>query len=87
MLIKFAMTVGGKLNNLSIAGCPHNKLQVLTGNLLPWASRQACVVALKRNISFIFVLPAVNKTQQFSADMAEEYLGMGPQERELVGSN
>lgn len=76
----------GKLRSLSIVGCPH-KPQLLTGNVLPRAFRQACVVALKRIISFMFVLPAVNKAEQFSADMAEEYLGTGPQESELVASN
>lgn len=83
-LMKFYFTAGEKLSNLSKAGSPHDEPQLLTGILLPWASRQAKVVALKRNISFIFMLQAINKAEQFSADMAKQCLGLAPEESELV---
>lgn len=61
-LMKFHITVVEKLSNLSKPGSPHAEPQLLTEkNTLPWGSRQASLVALKKNLSFIFTLQAVNK--------------------------
>lgn len=40
-LMKCHITAGGKLSNLSKAGSPHDEPQLLTGNLLPWASSRS----------------------------------------------
>lgn len=65
-LMKFHITVGGKLSKLSKAGSRHFEPQLLTGNLLPWASiRSHCGGVKKKLKLYIYAASGLTKQNSF----------------------